>query len=113
MSNKFNNAVLCEFGKAAFYAALLPELKEVAFKCGWAIAIHGSLNKDADIMAMPWTENAVQHQELIRRISDECFQDNPFKDTHCIPYKNKPNKRIVYTISIWSGYYLDINIIGD
>ena len=109
---KLDNETICEFGKAVFYASLLPELKRISYECGWAIGLHGSLNSDMDIMAMPWTDKAIHHQKFIKKISDGCFKESPFAHNHTIPYKDKPNNRIVYTLSIWKDYYLDINIIG-
>lgn len=72
--------------------------------------LHGSLNSDMDIMAMPWTEDAKPVEEMIQALSD-CFYGNPFKDEHTVPHYDKPNGRVVYTMSIWSDFYLDINII--
>ena len=48
-----------EIGVAAFYASVLPVVTEVARKYGWAVAVHGSMNKDLDLMMMPWVEGAV------------------------------------------------------
>lgn len=59
---------------------------------------------------MAWTEDATSTEDMIKALS-KCFTDNPFKDKHIIPYKNKPNGRIVYTISIWADFYLDINVV--
>lgn len=97
-------------GKAAFYAAIWPDLKNAALKCGWALGLHGSLNSDMDLIAMPWTEDAQPVETMLAALSD-CFGDNPFKEQHTVPFKGKPNNRVVYTMSIWADYYLDINII--
>lgn len=105
-----NEHVTCN-GKAAFYASIWPDLKDAAIKCGWALGLHGSLSNDMDIMAMPWTADAKPVEKMIRALSD-CFVDNPYKDQHTIPYTGKPNGRVVYTIPIWSDFYLDINIIS-
>ena len=104
------NKTITSNGKAAFYASIYDDLRNAAMKCGWALGLHGSLTNDMDIMAMPWTEDAKSEEELIKKLSD-CFTDNPFKDQHIIPYLNKPNNRVVYTMSIWDDFYLDINII--
>ena len=107
---KLNNKIITTNGKAAFYATIYDELKKVAMDCGWALGLHGSLANDMDIMAMPWTEDAKPVEEMIRALSN-IFEDNPFKDLHTIPYYEKPNNRVVYTISIWDDWYLDINVI--
>ena len=110
MSGKFSNEHISKNGKAAFYACILSDIKQAALSCGWAIGLHGSLTNDMDLMAMAWTEDAKSVEDMILKISD-CFTDNPFKDKHNIPHKNKPNGRVVYTINIWADYYIDINVI--
>jgi hypothetical protein len=107
---KYDNETIINYGKAIFYATIYEDLKRVAKECGWAVALHGSLNNDMDIMAMPWVEGAEPVEELIKGISD-LFVDNPFHHMNGEPYKNKPNGRVVYTIHIFKDFYLDINII--
>ena len=85
--------------KAAFYASIYDDLRNAAMDCGWALGLHESLQNDMDIMAMPWTEDAKSVEEMIASLS-ECFEDNPFKDSHLIPYYGKPNNRVVYTLQI-------------
>jgi hypothetical protein len=97
-------------GKPAFYACIFDDLKKKALECGWALGLHGSLASDMDIMAMPWTEDAKPVEEMIQALSD-CFTDSPFKDMHTIPHYDKPNNRVVYMMSIWGDFYLDINVI--
>lgn len=99
-------------GKAAFYACIWDNLRNAAMDCGWALGLHGSLANDMDIMAMPWIEDAKSVEEMIQALSD-CFTDNPFKNKHIVPHYNKPNGRVVYTMSIWADFYLDINIIQN
>ena len=93
-------------GRAAFYASLWPDLREVALDCGWALGLHGSLASDMDIMAMPWTEEAIPALEMILKLK-KCFSDTKI-DVSETPM---PNNRMVYTLSIWADFYLDINII--
>ena len=96
-------------GRAAFYASLWPDLKQAATNCGWALGLHGSLNSDMDIMAMPWAEDAVSHWSMISELC-LCFTDNQDM-RRTVQVTQKPNNRTVYTLSIWADFYLDINII--
>jgi hypothetical protein len=102
--------IIVRNGKAAFYACIYDDLRNAALNCGWALGLHGSLSKDMDIMAMPWTEDAAPVEVMIQALSD-CFTDSPYKQDHIIPYYGKPNNRVVYTMSIWADFYLDINVI--
>ena len=97
-------------GKASFYACIWDDLRNAAMDCGWALGLHGSLAHDMDIMAMPWTVDAKPVEEMVQALSD-CFTENPWKDHHIKPNYNKPNRRVVYTMTIWKDFYLDINVI--
>lgn len=104
---KSREHVTCN-GKAVFYAAMWNDFRQAALDKGWALALHGSLANDMDIMAMPWTEEACAPLDMIEAIKD-CF-DKPDKIILHVPTK-MPNNRLVFTLSIWADFYLDINII--
>ena len=106
---KNRKAVTCN-GRAAFYASMWDDIRQCAMDCGWAVALHGSLNSDMDIMAMPWTETAVSFYEVCRRIKT-LFKGNEFDWD--IDYYSKPNNRIVATIPIWGDFYLDISAMDE
>jgi hypothetical protein len=97
-------------GRAVFFAAMWEDFRNAALDCGWALGLHGSLNSDMDIMAMPWTAEAVTPAELIQNILN-CFDDSIWKEKEYKPFTGKPHGRIVYTISIFADFYLDISII--
>lgn len=94
-------------GRAVFYAAMWEDLRNAALNCGWALALHGSLANDMDIMAMPWTENACSSIEMALALK-KCFDNPKAIDLAITPM---PNNRVVYTLSIWADFYLDINVI--
>lgn len=94
-------------GRAVFYAAMWEDLRQAALSKGWALGLHGSLASDMDIMAMPWTEDSVHPLEMIIALK-KCF-DKPKEIT--LQETEMPNNRMVYTLSIWADFYLDINII--
>jgi len=94
-------------GRAVFYAAIWNDLRQAALDKGWALALHGSLASDMDIMAMPWIEDAVRPLEMLFALK-KCFTDC---DMITIRETSKCNNRMVYTLSIWADFYLDINVI--
>jgi len=94
-------------GRAVFYAAMWEDLRNAALDKGWALALHGSLANDMDIMAMPWTEEVSPEIDMILALK-YCF-DKPEEIGLIIT--DMPNNRKVYTLSIWEDFYLDINII--
>jgi len=107
---KFSREHVTTNGRAAFYACVWDDLRNAAMDCGWALALHGSLKSDMDIMAMPWIEDAKPAEEMIKALAD-CFTGNIFAERQELPFVGKPHGRIVYTISIWSDFYLDISIM--
>tara|TARA_R110002050_G_scaffold69003_2_gene149419 strand:+ start:380 stop:808 length:429 start_codon:yes stop_codon:yes gene_type:complete len=50
--------------RAPWYGCLYHGLAEIARKHGYALAIHGSVLSDLDLVAVPWTEKAVSAEEL-------------------------------------------------
>ena len=102
-------AVTCN-GRASFYACMWDDIRQCAMDNGWAVALHGSLNSDMDIMAMPWVEDAISFEELVKKIS-ELFVGNIASENYFITYDEKPHNRVVATIPIFADFYLDISTI--
>ena len=88
-------------GRAVFYTILWPSFRKAALDCGWAIALHGSMASDMDMMAMPWTEDAVCKEDFVQAMSN-CIGKTIWSDHHFKADKSKPHGRISYTLSIFS-----------
>lgn len=52
----------------AFLSEALPGLQLAARGCGYALAVHGSLARDIDLIAVPWTEGADKPELLVQRL---------------------------------------------
>tara|TARA_Y100001951_G_C11251455_1_gene246660 strand:+ start:271 stop:624 length:354 start_codon:yes stop_codon:yes gene_type:complete len=102
-----NREAVTTNGRACFYAAMWDDLRQAALDKGWALALHGSLASDMDIMAMPWIESACHPLEMIIALR-KCFDD---PGSIQMTETDMVNNRRVYTLSIWTDFYLDINII--
>jgi hypothetical protein len=50
--------------RAPFYACMYHGLCKTARELGYALAIHGSVVTDLDLVAIPWTDQAVSAVEL-------------------------------------------------
>lgn len=107
---KNREAVTCN-GRATFYAAMWDDIRQCAMDCGWAVGLHGSLNADMDIMAMPWTNDAVSFGVLVHKIDQLFSGENSFGGF--ITFDEKPHGRIVATIPIWADFYLDISAMPE
>lgn len=53
-----------EPSRAPFFACLYHGLCGIARKHGYALSIHGTVTRDLDLVAIPWTAEAVPAEEL-------------------------------------------------
>lgn len=51
-----------------YYRVLIAAVRQVAYRCGYAIAVHGSLKTDIDLIAVPWREGAISQRLLAEEI---------------------------------------------
>lgn len=95
-----------------FYAALYPKLQEAAKSCGYALAIHGSMMRDFDLVAIPWSEKVSDVQTLVKSMSD-AIGWKPLKGDALgtYPQAGKPHGRLVYPIHLECGFYIDLSIL--
>lgn len=100
--------------KPAFYAALYPHLLETAWYHGYTLACHGSMVRDFDLIAVPWTDKATSAEQLI---SDMAFihGDSRYRDAAEEAIKTattKPHGRVAYAINLGGGGpRLDISVM--
>ena len=106
--------------RAAAYVALYPMLQQIAKRHGYALAVHGSLHKDFDLVAIPWVEEASEPLALIKAfkkatrmvIHHDGKSDHLWKD--CNPTQ-KPHGRKAYVLHVTRhgmyGGYLDISVM--
>ena len=104
----------------AIYVALMPMLKEIARLHGYALAAHGSMERDLDLIAIPWKEDALPEVELVEAIRVSIGGHRPGTD---IKYKRetpekKPHGRLAWSFyfdekraRIEEGPYIDISVM--
>lgn len=54
---------------APVYCALYPALAEIARKHGYAMAIHGTMARDFDLICIPWVETPSKPEEVVSEIT--------------------------------------------
>lgn len=54
--------------KKKHYAEILPVIRAVAKRAGYAIAVHGSTTRDLDLVAVPWIKKPLKPDTLVLRI---------------------------------------------
>jgi hypothetical protein len=89
------------------YKSLIPALREVARKSGYAIGIHGSLRRDLDLIAVPWTPKAVRPDLLARRLQIAAcgLYERPPR------WVQKPHGRIACSLMIGMKAYIDLSVV--
>lgn len=94
----------------AVYCSMYSIIQEVARSKGYALAIHGSMQRDFDILAVPWIEKPAAPHDLFLAIKDSIAFFWPNDPKHDKP-EEKPHGRIAYNILLDGGYFLDLSII--
>lgn len=80
-----------------YAAALYPGLATIARRFGYALAVHGSLQRDLDLVAIPWAEDAGPPDELITGIKAE------YAVMVIGEPAQKPHGRLAYTLAVGFG----------
>ncbi len=98
----------------ALLELILPPMRRTAKDVGYAITVHGSLNRDIDMVAVPWVEHGVADpDELVRRlvgaisgVTGRCY--------HRDEWSEKPHGRRAKTLMVWCGEntgMLDLSVV--
>ena len=99
--------------KAANYgpvytAAMYPELAEISRAHGYALAVHGSLARDMDIICVPWRYDATEPQVVI-----EAFMARfAVRQVGQPLYELKEHGRLVTTLTVGFGEcFMDVSFM--
>ena len=110
---------------ALVYAVLLPGLQEIAREHGYALAVHGSMATDLDLIAAPWTPEAADAETLAMAMRDYLHGDFPpssrkFQgEWQIVPnHEDKPHGRRAWSIHcspsdtpVHSPCYVDLSVM--
>ena len=96
----------------AAYAALITPIRRVAERFGYAVAQHGSLARDIDLVAIPWTDEAVAPELLVEAIAElvKSYEGGSFGTVDADCPRDKPHGRRAWSIHGWQ-YYIDLSIM--
>lgn len=91
---------------APVYACLYPQLAEIARSHGYALATHGSMARDFDLVCIPWTDAPSDPQAVV----DEMVA------TFAIREEGKPETRqhgrLIYTLAVKFGEcFIDLSFM--
>lgn len=94
-------------------------LLQIAKDHGYALAVHGSVHRDFDLVAIPWVEEASEPLELVQAMKDATHTVTTGDEwDHLVPDlspKAKPHGRVTYCLHVTNrgmyGGYLDISVM--
>ena len=109
--------------KPGLYAMFYEQLKDIAEEYGYNLLIHGSLNRDLDLLAVPWVDNPKDEQLMIKEFQEYLTGHTLTDHAGVVPFTILPGNRHSYVIDLnranrrgeWvrfedSQYYLDISV---
>lgn len=90
---------------------ILPPMRRAAKHAGYAITVHGSLNRDIDLVAVPWVEQADDADKLanaicgaIAGVTGNCLKRGDV-------WTPKPHGRIARTLLVFCGqHHMDLDL---
>lgn len=93
----------------AMFAMLYQMLAREARKQGYALALHGSMGRDLDVIACPWTDEAVPAEELVEALRAATSSLISKSDANPTP---KPHGRLSWVLHLTgSGTYIDLSVL--
>jgi hypothetical protein len=105
----------CSHDSHQKYELLIGPLREVARSKGYALGVHGSLVFDIDLIACPWTPDAVSAKELAAAICEEAQRVSGIAfmaphEQYEFP-RNKPHGRLCWSFHLGGGPYIDLSVM--
>jgi hypothetical protein len=97
---------------APWYVMAYTKLDRIAWRHGYALALHGSMSRDLDLIAVPWTEDADDPEKLIKAFHDFIVERANVSVGEKYHATKKPHGRVAYAMHIgYDGHYLDVSIM--
>lgn len=94
---------------APIYASIYAELAEVCRSKGYALAVHGSLARDFDLVCIPWAETVSTPREVIDAITGK-FALRLLENDDIPAMTMKPWGREAYTLIFrWGTAAIDLS----
>ena len=105
--------------KPNFYSYCLEPMKIIAKEFGYNLLVHGSLNRDMDLIAVPWSDTPKDELNLIKAL-DMYLRDVYMETKDDYMHSVLPGGRNAYVINLnraskWNNfndaeYYFDISV---
>jgi hypothetical protein len=91
---------------APVYAAMYPALAEIARSHGYALAVHGSMARDFDVICIPWVEAPSDPADVVAAMCSE------FALSLIGEPVTRQHSRLIFTLSVEFGdCFLDLSFM--
>jgi hypothetical protein len=107
--NREHEARHAEYGWS-HYVALIGAVRAGAKRLGYAIAVHGSLARDIDLIAVPWVEDPAPAERLVEMVFNMVKELSPTFASCSKEPTDKPHGRKAWSIH-GDGTYVDLSIM--
>ncbi len=110
--------------KPGMYAIFFTQMKAIAEDYGYNLLLNGSLDRDMDLVAVPWVDKPQDEQEMIKDFQKYLKGIVTLMSDNKVHYTVLPGNRHAYVIELNRGdrhgewtrfedeeYYLDISVI--
>jgi len=105
--------------KPALFCFFYEDIKIIAKEYGYNLVLHGSMNRDLDLIAIPWVDEPKDEFEMIKAFERHFFgRDSDYKEHYL--HSVLPGGRNSYVINLNRGgkwneyhdpeYYIDISV---
>ena len=88
--------------KPQVYAFFFAALQEVAKELGYNLLIHGSMNRDMDLVAVPWIDDPADELTLIKALH-KCLTGETYEYQEQYLYSRLPGGRNSYAFNLNRG----------
>ena len=94
------------------FASMYCGLCDIARSNGYALTVHGTMSLDFDLVAIPWTDEAIAPYNLAKQIAEylKLFDAVGFEKFHETP-EIKPHGRLAWVLYFGSHAYIDLSIM--
>lgn len=94
------------------YPSAISAARGAAKPLGYAIGLHGSMQRDLDLIAVPWVNNAADAYALARAIEHATGGYIPDTDGagNALPV-HRPHGRLGWVIHLGKGLYIDLSVM--
>lgn len=107
-----------------FYSVILEPLKRIAVEFGYNLVVHGSMDRDMDLILIPWVDNCSHSDNVIKaftellggdilkqRVNGEDSLSKPmYEGAGRVSYLINLNREGIFNQYLDKEYYLDISV---